>query len=311
MIELTNKRIVVTGGAGFIGSAVVSKLKERGCTKIYMPRSKVYNLTKVEDVVRVYQEFVPEVVIHLAGKSGGIGAEAASPAEFFYDNIVMGLNMIHQGNIFGLEKFVTIGTAASYPDHPYSFPFKEEEIWDGYPEKTSASYSLAKKILIVQTQAYQQQFGFRAANLILTNIYGPESRLMGSPQLVIALVKKFVDNVEEVVVWGTGNATRDLLYVDDCAEAIVLATEKCETLEPINIGSGVEVSIKYLAELIAGLAGFKGRIVWDSSQPEGQLRRCLDISRAKSLLGWSPEVSLDEGIQKTIEWYKSQIKCNT
>jgi GDP-L-fucose synthase len=303
----TNKRVTVTGGAGFVGSFVVEKLKERGCTHIFVPRSKDYNLVDSEAVKRLYRDSKPDIVIHLAAVVGGIGANRENPGKFFHDNLMMGVLMMEQGRLAGLEKFVAIGTVCAYPKFT-PVPFKEEDLWNGYPEETNAPYGLAKKMLLVQSQAYRQQYGFNSIYLLPANLYGPGDNFDPKVSHVIpALIKKCVDAVEnrdeEIVVWGTGKATREFLYVEDAAEGILLATERYNKSDPVNLGSGFEISIKDLVDLIARLTGFKGKIVWDTSKPDGQPRRCLDTSKAEREFGFKAKTNFEEGLKKTIDWY--------
>jgi GDP-L-fucose synthase len=306
--DLRNKRILVTGGAGFLGKHVVRELERRGCREIFIPRSKDYNLVKMEAVERLYRDTKPDVVIHLAASVGGIGANRENPGEFFYDNLMMGVQMMEQGRLFGIEKFVAIGTVCAYPKFT-PVPFKEDDLWNGYPEETNAPYGLAKKMLLVQAQAYRQQYGFKAIYLLPVNLYGPEDNFdPESSHVIPALIKKCVDAVESgedrIVVWGTGQASREFLYVEDAAEAIVLATEKYDKPEPLNIGAGFEIKIKDLVGLIVGLTGFRGEIVWDGTKPDGQPRRRLDVSRAEKEIGFKAKTDFREGLRKTIEWYK-------
>lgn len=303
----TNKRVTVTGGAGFLGSFVVEKLKGRGCTQVFVPRSKDYNLVENEDVKRLYRDSKPEIVIHLAAVVGGIGANRENPGKFFYDNLMMGVQMMEQGRLFGLEKFVAIGTVCAYPKFT-PVPFKEADFWEGYPEETNAPYGLAKKMLLVQSQAYRRQYGFNSIYLIPVNLYGSRDNFdPESSHVIPALIKKCVDAVEngenEIVVWGTGRPTREFLYVEDAAEGVLLATEKYNKSDPVNLGSGFEISIKDLVNLIARLTGFEGRIKWDTSKPDGQPRRRLDTSKAEKEFGFKAKTSLEEGLKKTIEWY--------
>ena len=305
--RLISKRITVTGGAGFLGTQVVKKLIESRCQNIFVPRSKDYNLVANEAVKRLYQESTPDIVIHLAAVVGGIGANRENPGKFFYDNLMMGIQMMEQGRLFGLKKFVAVGTVCAYPKFT-SVPFKEEDLWNGYPEETNAPYGLAKKMLLVQAQAYRQQYGFNAIYLLPVNLYGPRDNFdPESSHVIPALIKKCLDAVEEgkeeMVVWGTGKPTRELLYVEDAAEGILLATEKYNKPGPVNLGSGFEISIKNLVELIASLTGFKGRIIWDTSKPDGQPRRCLDTSKAKEEFGFEAKTNFREGLRRTIEWY--------
>ena len=307
---LANKRIVVTGGAGFLGSNVVKKLEERGCKKIFVPRSKDYNLVEMEAVKRLYIDARPDIVIHLAAKVGGIGATSSKPGEFFYDNLMMGVQMMEQGRLSRIDKFVAIGTVCAYPKS-IPIPFKEENLWDGYPEETNAPYGIAKKMTLVQAQAYRSQYGFNAIYLLPVNLYGPGDNFDPETSHVIpALIRKFLDAVttgkEAVTAWGTGTPTREFLYVEDAAEGIVLATEKYDKPAPVNLGTGSEISIRSLAELIAKLTGFKGRIIWDISKPDGQPRRLFDNSRAKAEFGFISKTNFEDGLRETISWYKQQ-----
>ena len=305
--ELRNKKILVTGGAGFLGKQVVERLEERGCGEIFVPRSKDYNLVDMEAVKRLYRDAKPDIVIHLAAKVGGIGANMQNPATFFYENLMMGVQLIEQGRLSALEKFVTIGTICAYPKFA-PVPFKEEKLWDGYPEETNAPYGLAKKMLLVQSQAYRQQYGFNAIYLLQVNLYGPGDNFNPEYSHVIpALIRKVFDakakGEKKIVAWGSGRATREFLYVEDAAEGIVLATEKYNKPEPVNLGAGFEISIKDLAELICELAGFHGGIEWDTSKPDGQPRRRLDTSRAEKEFGFRARTDFRQGLKKTIEWY--------
>ena len=320
----SKKRVLVTGGAGFLGSFVVEKLQERGCKDIFVPRSKDYNLIEMEAVKRLYKDANPNVVIHLAAKVGGIGANRANPGKFFYENLMMGVQMMEVGRQVGLEKFVAVGTVCAYPKFT-TVPFKEEDLWNGYPEETNAPYGLAKKMLLVQAQAYRQQYGFNTIYLLPVNLYGPRDNFdPESSHVIPALIRKCLDAMPQprtsltisqpkpqpqplpsITVWGTGKATREFLYVEDCAEAIVLATEKYNKPDPINIGAGFEISIKELVELIAKLTAFKGEILWDASKPGGQPRRKLDISRAEQEFGFRAKKSFEEGLRKTIDWHLS------
>jgi GDP-L-fucose synthase len=303
-----NKRILVTGGEGFLGSFIVEKLKERNCKDIFVPKSKVYDLVQMEAVKRVYQDSKPDIVIHLSAKVGGIGANRANPGKFFYDNLMMGVQMMEIGRQAGIEKFVALGTICAYPKFT-PVPFKEEDLWNGYPEETNAPYGLAKKMLLVQAQAYRQQYGFNAIYMLPVNLYGPRDNFdPESSHVIPALIKKCIDAKRraksEITVWGTGKPTREFLYVEDCAEAIALATEKYNKPDPVNIGAGFEISIKNLVELIAKLTNFKGEIVWDTSKPDGQPRRMLDTSKAEKEFGFKAKISLEEGLKNTIGWYK-------
>ena len=299
---------MVTGGAGFLGSFVVEKLRERGVSNVFVPRSRDYDLVNMEAVRALYRDARPEMVIHLAARVGGIGANRANPGRFFYENLMMGVQMMEVARQVGLKKFVAVGTICAYPKFT-PIPFKEENLWDGYPEETNAPYGLAKKMLWVQAQAYRQQYGYNAIFLLPVNLYGPADNFDPSSSHVIpALIKKFIEAIDEdareVVVWGDGSATREFLYVDDAAEGIVLAAEKYDGAEPVNLGAGFEISIKDLAEKIRALTGFKGAIRWDTSKPNGQPRRMLETSRAREYFGFQATTHFDEGLRKTIEWYR-------
>lgn len=307
---LGDKKIVVTGGAGFLGSVVVEKLRQRGCNQVFIPRSDKYNLVEYEAVRNMYRDFEPEVVIHLAAKVGGIGANLENPGKFFYDNLMMGVQLIEEGRRYGIEKLIAIGTICSYPKFA-SIPFREEDIWSGYPEETNAPYGLAKKMLLVQSQAYRQQYGFNSVVLFPVNLYGPGDNFDPKTSHVIpALIKKCLEartgGEESITVWGTGTPTREFLYVDDAAEGIVLATENYNKSEPVNLGTGSEISIKDLVGRIASLTGFSGKIIWDSSKPDGQPRRCLDTIRAYKEFGFKARTSFETGLKKTVEWYQTR-----
>jgi GDP-L-fucose synthase len=299
--------VVVTGGAGFLGSCVVEKLRERGCTEVFVPRSKDYDLREKQAVVRLYQNSRPDIVIHLAAVVGGIGANRKYPGRFFYDNAIIGIQVIEQARLHGVEKFVCVGTICAYPKFT-PVPFKEENLWNGYPEETNAPYGLAKKMLLVQLQAYRQQYGFNGIYLLPVNLYGPRDNFDPEYSHVIpAIIKKCVDakakREEEIVAWGSGKASREFLYVEDAAEGIVLAAERYNQANPVNLGSGGEITIKDLVHLIAQLTGFEGKIVWDPSKPDGQPRRSLDTSKAERLFRFKAKTPLQEGLQRSIEWY--------
>jgi len=301
------RRVTVTGGSGFLGSFVVEKLKQRGCKDIFIPKSEDYDLIENEACKRLYKDAKPDVVIHLAARVGGIGANRENPGKFFYENLMMGVQMMEQGRLFGLKKFVALGTICAYPKFT-QVPFKEEDLWNGYPEETNAPYGLAKKMLLVQSQAYRAQYGFNSIYLLPVNLYGPKDNFDPSSSHVIpALIKKCVEAKEKrepsITVWGSGRATREFLYVEDCAEGIVLAAEKYDKSEPVNLGAGFEISIKELVSLIVKIIGFKGDVVWDSTKPDGQPRRCLDTSKAKKGFGFEAKISFEEGLKRTIEWY--------
>ncbi len=316
-LNLKTKHILVTGGSGFLGTFVVKVLRERGCRNIFVPKSKDYDLVDMQAVNRVYKDAEPDIVIHLAAKVGGIGANRENPGKFFYDNLMMGAQMMEIGRQTCIEKFVAIGTICSYPKFTL-VPFKEENLWNGYPEETNAPYGLAKKMLLVQSQAYRQQYGFNSIFLMPVNLYGPGDNFSpDSSHVIPALIKKCLDaktkglspqgTVPEITVWGTGKATREFLYVEDCAEAIVLATEKYNKSESVNIGAGFEISIKDLVNLIVKLTGFKGKIIWDSLKPDGQPRRMLDTSRAYREIGFKAKAYFEEGLKNAIDWYKQHI----
>jgi GDP-L-fucose synthase len=310
----STKRVTVTGGAGFLGSFVVAKLRERGCQNIFIPRSQEYDLVEMESVKRLYLDARPDIVIHLAARVGGIGANRENPGKFFYDNLLMGTQLIEQGRISTIQKFVAIGTVCSYPKLT-PVPFREQNLWDGYPEETNAPYGLAKKMLLVQSQSYREQYGFNSIFLVPVNLYGPGDNFdLEHSHVVPALIRKCLEAKEsgkqEIVCWGDGTPTREFLYVEDCAEAIALATEKYNKSDPVNIGTGKEISIKNLTEQIAELTGFRGNIVWDTSKPNGQPRRCLDTSRAKDLFGFVARTGFRAGLQKTIEQYMKERDKN-
>jgi GDP-L-fucose synthase len=303
----TNKKILLTGGAGFLGSAIVDELHRSGVTddQITIPRSKTCNLRTWENCLKAVDG--KDIVIHLAAKVGGIGFNQQYPGELFYDNAIIGIQLIEAARRAGVKKCVILGTVCAYPKYT-PVPFREDELWNGYPEETNAPYGLAKKMLLVQSQAYRQQYGFNSIYLLPVNLYGPRDNFNPESSHVIpALIKKFIEAVEDdhrpVEVWGTGAASREFLYVDDCARAIVLATEKYDKPEPVNIGAGREISIKDLVNLIADITGFKGEIMWDVEKPDGQPRRCLDVSRAKNEFGFEAKTGFEEGLKATIEWY--------
>jgi GDP-L-fucose synthase len=303
------KRVLVTGGSGFLGTCLVEKLRAKSPQDIFVPRRKDYDLVEWDNVVRVYKDARPDIVLHLAGNVGGIGANRANPGRFFYDNLMMGVQLMEYGRRQGLSKFVALGTICSYPKHT-PVPFREDELWNGYPEETNAPYGLAKKMLLVQSQAYREQYGFNAIFLLPVNLYGPNDNFNPETSHAIpAIIRKCVDAVnsgaKEVVLWGTGKATREFLHVDDAAEGILLASERYNSSEPVNIGAGMEISIADLATLIGRLSGFQGRIVWDSTKPDGQPRRSLDTKRAAEHFGFLARVPFEEGLRETIEWYRA------
>jgi GDP-L-fucose synthase len=308
------KRVVVTGGAGFLGTFVVDALRRLGCPPPFVPRSRQYDLRKEADIARMLEAARPEIIIHLAAVVGGIGANRDNPGRFFYDNLMMGVQLIEQARLFGVPKFVAVGTVCSYPKFA-PVPFREGDLWDGYPEETNAPYGLAKKMLLVQSQAYRQQYGFNSIFLLPVNLYGPRDNFdPASSHVIPALIKKCVDAAEaghhEIGVWGTGSATREFLYVEDAALAIVLAAERYDGVEPVNVGAGQEISIRDLVKLIAKLTGFKGRIAWDTSKPDGQPRRMLDTSRAATSLGFVAKTPFEEGLRRTVEWYRGRGKTD-
>ncbi len=310
------KKVTVTGGAGFLGSYVVEKLQQKKA-EVFIPKIEDYDLRKIENIKKMFDDFLPEIVIHLAAVVGGIGANRQNPGKFFYDNIIMGVQLMEEARIRKVSKFVNIGTICSYPKFT-PVPFKEEDLWNGYPEETNAPYGLAKKMLIVQSQAYRKQYGFNSINLLQVNLYGPRDNFDPQTSHVIpAIIKKCFDaqtkglspqgTVPEITVWGTGKPTREFLYVENAAEGILLATEKYNKSDPVNLGAGFEISIKDLVELIAKLTGFEGKIVWDTTKPDGQPRRCLDTSKAYKEFGFKAKTIFEEGLRKTIEWYRRSI----
>ncbi|MDF1499271.1 MAG: GDP-L-fucose synthase [Anaerolineales bacterium] len=301
------RNICVTGGAGFLGSYVLEKLNARGAENIFVPTIEEFNLVEPEDVKKLLRDADPDIVIHLAANVGGIGANLARPAEFFYDNLMMGVQLMHESWKRGVEKFVAIGTVCAYPKFT-PIPFKEENLWDGYPEETNAPYGLAKKMLLVQSQAYRQQYDFNSLFLIPVNLYGPRDNFnLETSHVIPALIRKALEaqerGEEHLVVWGDGSPTREFLYAQDAAEAILLAAERYNSSEPVNLGSGEEISIKDLAERIVDLTGFEGELLWDTSRPNGQPRRALDTSRAKERFGFEAQVDLEEGLRRTVNWY--------
>ena len=306
----SDRRVMVTGGAGFLGRAVVKRLEAAGATDIAIPRAATYDLRTRDGVARALADAKPDIVIHLAAVVGGIGANRESPGRFFYENATMGIELMEQARVAGVGKFVQIGTVCSYPKFT-PVPFREDDLWNGYPEETNAPYGLAKKMLLVQGQAYRQQYGFNVIHLIPVNLYGPGDNFdPASSHVIPALIKKCVDAVEEgrdhVKVWGTGAASREFLYVDDAAEGIVLATEHYDGSDPVNLGIGAEITIRDLVAVIASLTGFLGEIRWDVSKPDGQPRRALDTSRARSLFGFEARTPFESGLRETIAWYTRQ-----
>ena len=305
---LKNKHITVTGGKGFLGSHLLKKLKDSGCRHIKIADRPEYDLTDIADIRRMYEETKPRIVIHLAAKVGGIGFNQEKPAELFYDNLIMGTQLLHEAYLRNIEKFVALGTICAYPKFT-PVPFKEEDIWNGYPEETNAPYGLAKKMMLVQSQAYRRQYGFNSIFLLPVNLYGPGDNFdPRSSHVIPALIKKCFDAIDShsdtLEVWGTGAATREFFYVEDAAEAICMATDTYNKSEPINIGAGFEISIKEITELIAKLTGFQGKITWDKSKPDGQPRRILDTTKALKEFMFTAKTNLTTGLIKTIDWYK-------
>lgn len=303
------KRVLVTGGAGFLGHFVVERLRTRGCVGIVVPRSAQYDLRSNGCVERLFRDCRPEIVIHLAAVVGGIGANRANPARFFHDNAIMGIQLMEQSRRAGVEKFVCVGTVCAYPKFAPT-PFREDDLWIGYPEETNAPYGLAKKMLLVQAQAYRQQYGFNAIYLLPVNLYGPRDNFdLDSSHVIPALIRKCIDARDagktEIVAWGSGKPTREFLYVRDAADAILLAAELYNKPDPVNLGSGEEIAIRDLAELISRLCGFHGTVKWDSTQPDGQPRRCLDTERAVREFGFKSSTELITGLRETIDWYSS------
>ena len=311
-INWEEKRICVTGGAGFLGTHLIANLRQRGAEEIFIPKVEDYDLTDRDAIARMLGDANPDVIIHLAAHVGGIGANREHPAEFFYDNLMMGVQLMHQAYERGVEKFVAIGTVCAYPKFTPT-PFKEDNLWIGYPEETNAPYGLAKKMLLVQSQAYRDQYGYNSIFLLPVNLYGPGDNFNPrSSHVIPALIRKCVEakehNEDHIVVWGDGSPTREFIYVTDAAEGIALAAERYNESEPVNIGSGFEISIKDLVEKIAKMTGFEGELVWDTSKPNGQPRRALDVSRAKEKFGFQAKTDFDEGLQNTIDWYMANRK---
>jgi GDP-L-fucose synthase len=303
------ERVVVTGGAGFLGTYVVRKLKERGCSNVIVPRSSDYNLVDMDAVRRLFDDARPDLVIHLAAVVGGIAANQQNPGRYFYENLMMGAQLIEEARIRSLPKFVAVGTICSYPKFT-PVPFKEDDLWNGYPEETNAPYGLAKKMMLVQAESYRAQYGLNSIFLLPVNLYGPRDNFEPlSSHVIPALIRKCVDarraHADEIVCWGSGNVTREFLHVEDCARGIMLAAEKYNEPDPVNLGAGFEISIRDLVEKIVRLSSFKGRVVWDRSKPDGQPRRSLDVSRAWERFGFRASISFEDGLKQTIEWYEN------
>ncbi len=311
MIDLSSKRILVTGGAGFLGRHLIVRLQRSDCHNVVAPAHCEYNLTSLDAVERMFDVHQPEILIHLAAVGGGIGANCANPGRFFYENAIMGMQLIEMARRRGIEKVVVLGTICAYPKFT-PVPFREEDLWGGYPEETNAPYGLAKKVLLVQCQAYRQQYGTNAVYLLPVNLYGPGDKFdLQSSHVIPALIRKCLEAVvegrEEIVLWGDGSPTREFLYVEDAAEGVFLATERYDGPDPVNLGSGTEISVRELAETIAHITGFEGRIVWDTSRPNGQPRRRLDVSRAEREFGFRAAIPFEVGLRKTIDWYQSSV----
>ena len=309
MINLPAKKIVVTGGSGFLGGHLLRRLESAGCQNVFVPVSKEYDLTRSDAIESLFEKHRPDVLIHMAAVVGGIGANRANPGKFFYDNAIMGIQLIEAARRFGVEKTVVLGTICAYPKFT-PVPFQENALWDGYPEETNAPYGLAKKMMLVQCQSYREQYGMNAIFLLPVNLYGPNDNFdLESSHVIPALIRKCVDAVEsgskEIVLWGDGSPTREFLYVEDAAEGILLATQDYDKAEPVNLGSGMEISIRDLATKIATMTGFTGEIVWDASKPNGQPRRCLDVTRAEREFGFRAATPFETGLRKTIKWYLS------
>ncbi len=310
MSYVKNKRVVVTGGAGFLGSFVVAQLRARGAGEIIVPRSRDYDLVEMSAVRKLYDDTRPELVVHLAAQVGGIGANRKNPGKYFYDNLMMGVQLIEEGRRRGLPKLVATGTICAYPKFA-PVPFQEDDLWNGYPEETNAPYGLAKKMLLVQSQAYREQYGFNSVVVFPVNLYGPRDNFdYESSHVIPAMIRKIEDairaNASEVVLWGDGSPTREFLYVEDAADGILAACERYDGSEPINLGSGQEISIRDLAQLIARIMDYRGRFVYDTSKPNGQPRRQLSVERAAHLLGWHAKTSFEAGLQQTIAWWREQ-----
>jgi len=310
---MKNKRITITGGKGFLGKHLIKAFQDKGCSQITVADLPEYNLVRLEDVKKLYDETKPDIVVHLAAKVGGIGFNQANPGALFYENIMMGVQLIHEGYLRSIEKFVALGTICAYPKFT-PVPFKEDDLWNGYPEETNAPYGLAKKMMLVQSQAYRQQYGFNSIFLLPVNLYGPGDNFdPNSSHVIPALIKKCVDarrsGEPSIEVWGTGQATREFFYVEDAARAIVEATDKYNDSEPVNIGAGFEISIRDLTDLVVELTGYPGKIIWDPTKPDGQPRRMLDTTRAYQAFGFQAGTNFRDGLKKTIEWYEQKVSA--
>ena len=306
-MDLSDKTVVVTGGAGFLGSFLIKKLRSEGCAKVIVPRSAEYDLRQADSIIELFEDTKPQVIIHLAAVVGGIGANRANPGRFFYDNAIMGIQLIEYARQFGVGKFVAIGTICAYPKYS-PVPFKEDNLWGGYPEETNAPYGLAKKMMLVQAQAYRQQYGFNAIFLLPVNLYGPRDNFdLETSHVIPAIIRKCVEAKErgedKIVLWGDGSPTREFLYVEDAAEGIALATRNYNQEQPANLGSGEEISIRELTEIIVHEVGYEGEVVWDTTKPGGQPRRCLDVTRASEYFGFKASTTLQEGISRTVCWF--------
>lgn len=308
MNEFPFRRVVVTGGAGFLGSYVTAKLHELGVTEVFVPRRHDYDLVHIDQVCRLYDDTKPDLVIHLAAVVGGIGANRANPGRYFYDNLMMGVQLLDEAYRRAIPKFIATGTICAYPKFT-PVPFREEDLWNGYPEETNAPYGLAKKMMLVQSQAYREQYGYNSIFLLPVNLYGPRDNFdLGSSHVIPALIRKCLEAIDQkkdqIVCWGSGEVTREFLHAADCAEGILLAAAHYDRSDPVNLGSGSEISIRDLAQKIADLTGFRGEISWDPTQPDGQPRRCLEVTRAAKEFGFKAQIGFDEGLLQTIEWYR-------